>query len=152
MRQISRAPLNRKPAAFSVVPRSLLIAALVIIGLILMHGMNLHNSHAQSAGASMQEPAAGHHQASSQHPHTAAAAAVPSVNPADCLNCDQQEQAHLAAASCVIAFILVLLVLRKPTTLLLRKVIPARAGPDGNWPTWSVLRAASLVSLCISRT
>ncbi|WP_313812418.1 DUF6153 family protein [Glutamicibacter sp.] len=139
----------RARAVLSAVPRVLLMTGLVIIGLILMHGMNLHNSHANGAV----HESTGHQQASNERYLVTATAHT--TLPADtlgCADCDQQGQAHLAAAGCVIAFFVVFILLRRPTAFLLRKVIPARAGPGIAWPTFSVLRAPNLISLCISRT
>ena len=150
------APRHRIPAVLGLLPRALLLALLLILGLLLMHGMNLHNEHAAGTGAAASADATQVHTAgpvlqgsglvatSTQH-------LVDQPNALACTDCDEQG-VQAAAAGCVLAFIIFFLFLPRRGSVLVRRVFPSRAGPRRPWASWSVLRAPSLISLCISRT
>ncbi len=127
------APRHRICAVLGLLPRALFLALLLIVGLLLMHGMNLHNEHASSTGAVTPAKTAHGHAAGpllqgSGLVATGSQHLVDQPNALACTDCDEQG-AQAAAAG-----------------------FPSRAGPRRSWASWSVLRAPRLISLCISRT
>ena len=150
------APRHRLTAALALLPRAVLLALLLILGLLLMHGMNLHNEHAAGAGAPAPAQSAHGHAAGPLAPGSGLVATgtqhlVGQPNALVCTDCDEQG-AQAAAAGCVLAFILFFLLLPRRGSVLVRRVFPSRAGPRRSRANWSVLRAPSLINLCISRT
>ncbi len=150
------APRHRTPAVLGLLPRTLLLALLLIVGLLLMHGMNLHNEHT-SGPASANSTVTDHGHASGSALQgsgliaTGSQHLVDQPNALTCSDCDEQG-AHAAAVGCVLALILFFLLLPRRGSVLVRRVFPSRAGPLGSGTGWSMLRAPSLISLCISRT
>lgn len=150
------APRHRIYAVLGLLTRALFLALLLIVGLVLMHGMNLHNEHASSTGAVTPAETAHGHAAGPLLQGSGLVATgrqhlVDQPNALACTDCDEQG-AQAAAAGCVLALILFLLLLPRRGSVLVRRVFPSRAGPRRSWASWSVLRAPSLISLCISRT
>lgn len=126
-----------------------LVVALVIIGLLLMHGLNLHGTPAAQHQGVVSAMPAGVNVAEGSHgdPGTA----VGSIMLA-CEGCDHDGQHLGTAAACVLALFVTLLLLRRPAEKRLRGICLSRAAPALCIIVSSRPRTPTLHELCISRT
>lgn len=126
-----------------------LISAAIILGLLLMHGLNLHGTssahHAPTVASS--HAAAGESVEGSSEQHLSAAFA-----PSGCEQCAHDSHHLGAAAACVLALFLGFFLFLLPCNTLYWRHRPTRAGPAFAVITNELPLTPSLHALCISRT
>lgn len=126
-----------------------LLAAGIIVGLLLMHGLNVHSM-----------PATPQYTAASVLPSTNSAVDSPAASshdalatPADgCANCDSHSQHLAAGAACFLGLLASLLLLRRPAGKILRGEWFSCPEPVFSPVLKNFVRTPSLHELCISRT
>lgn len=126
-----------------------LLSACIIVGLLLMHGLNVH-----SLPATPQYTAASLMPVSSDALHGALGShQIVEIIPAGgCADCDAHSQHLAAGAACFLALFVALILLRRPAGKILRG--EWFSGPDRVFqPIFrDFVRTPSLHELCISRT
>lgn len=126
-----------------------LAAALVIVGLLLMHGLNLHGTPAAQHQGVVSAIPTGMNAADLRHGEPNASVGS---NAAACEACDHDGHHPGTAAACVLALFVTLVLLRRPAEKRLRGTWPTRAAPAMSVIASSRPRTPSLHELCISRT
>lgn len=142
MQPSNRPSAAHPPAPLNSILKLALLCSALVVGLLLMHGMNLHGASSPSHHVTV-----GEQTVVTEFQHTTLSADVLA-----CDNCTQQGLGYEMAVGCVLAFVVVVLFLRRPTSVLARAVQPSRAGPRAALSVVLHPRPPSLISLCISRT
>lgn|GEM_PF-422603 len=147
-------PVLRQPPAPSVpgtlpgMLRGILLAAAVVVGLLLMHGLNLHGTAPAheahpftAAGQVAQTPAA------TENQHLLA-----DTSAVGCAECQKSGDQQVVSAACVAALLLLFLTLGVLPAFWARRIGFCRAGPGYRLRARRFRPSPSLHALCISRT